>query len=481
MGQEIDSSHFTKRDFERFSACLRREMAVLENWFQEQRFATGPGNAGFELEAWLIDGEGRPAPINQAYLKHLNNPLVVPELAVFNVEFNTPEQPLQGDVLRRLHAALQALWSEGDRHARELDAALLMIGILPTVREQDLTLASMSDRVRYRALNQQAMRMRQGKPLQLAIHGTEVLRSEHPDVMVEAAATSFQLHLQVNAPEAAAFFNAALMLSAPMVAATANSPYLFGRALWEETRIPLFEQAVAIGGDWTSGDPHDRPYRRVTFGSGYLQHSLLELFQENLEHYPPLLPECADAAPESLRHVRLHNGTIWRWNRPLIGFNRDGTPHLRIEHRVVPAGPSIPDTIANAALFYGLIHALGRTPSLTGQLPFAQSRTNFYAAARNGLGAELTWLGGQRVTARQLLLEELLPLARRGLSMLAIDPVDSDAYLGIIQARIATGHTGAHWQRAFVARHGRDFGALTSAYLERQRSGAPVHEWGLSC
>jgi gamma-glutamyl:cysteine ligase YbdK (ATP-grasp superfamily) len=479
MGQEIDSNHFTKRDRLKFEACLQHETALLKTWFREQRFDALSGIAGYELEACLIDSSGKPAPINQILLEKLDNPLVVPELAAFNVEFNVPERRLHRDALSRMDKALRDLWNEADRCAQSLSAALVMIGTLPAVQVQDLTLANLSDRRRYRALNDQVLRMRGGRPLQLNIHGPETLAAEHHNVMLEAAATSFQLHLQVSASEAAAFFNAAVMLSAPMVAATANSPFLFGKRLWEETRIPLFEQAVALGGDLAGGNRSDRGYRRVTFGSGYLRDSLFDLFEENLRRYPPLLPECIDAAPERLHHLRLHNGTIWRWNRPLIGFSKDGTPHLRIEHRVVPAGPSITDAIANAALFYGLVHALGRVPELCQRLPFWQSCRNFYEAARYSLRAEVVWLEGKSLSVQKLLLDELLPLASKGLETLEIDRGDIEHYLGIIQARIASGCTGARWQRSYVARYGRDMNALTRAYLDRQRSGAPVHEWGL--
>ena len=279
MGQEINNSHFDQHDFQQFHERLSQETALLERWFDDYRLASDSGIAGFELEAWLVDREGLPASLNQAYLERLNDPLVVPELSVFNVEFNTPERRLQGDVLSRLHRALESLWVQSDRIAGELGAHLIMIGILPTVREQDLTLASMSSMQRYKALNEQVLRMREGKPLQLDIRGAEHLRTEHHDVMLEAATTAFQLHLQVSQQEAPAFFNAALMLSAPLLAATTNSPYLFGKDLWDETRIPLFEQSVAVGGDLQGDNP---VYRRVTFGSAYLQQSMLEVFLEKL-------------------------------------------------------------------------------------------------------------------------------------------------------------------------------------------------------
>ena len=476
MGQEISRSTFTRQDFRRFRARLRQEAAMLSDWFWAGRFAPTGSVAGFEIEAWLVDRQGQPAPLNRVFLERLADPLVVPELSVFNIELNTPPLPLRGDVLRRMHANLESLWQRCQRVAAELDTAVTVIGILPTLRVADLTLDHMSSQQRYRAINDQILLRRRGQPMELTIHGVETLALTHPDVMLEAATTSFQTHLQVAAHDAAAFFNAALALSAPMVAVTANSPLLFGKTLWEETRIPVFEQGVALAGGVHS---NDWSHRRVTFGNDYVQESLLELFAENLAHYPPLLPVDLSAEPlERLPHLRLHNGTIWRWNRPLLGFEPDGTPHLRIEHRTMPAGPSIPDTIANAALYYGLIHALARrTPPVAATLDFTQCRANFYAAARNGLRAEVVWLNSQRSSLRQLLLEELLPLARSGLRALEIDAADVTDYLNLIAARVESGRTGAEWQRCFLARHGPDLAMLTLAYVKQQQGGQPVHEW----
>ncbi len=476
MGQEISQCQFTRRDFRRFRLRLRQETAALADWFREGRFAPAGGIGGFEIEAWLVDRQGQPAPLNQRFLERLGDPLVVPELSVFNIELNTPPLSLRGGALRRMHANLEELWQRCQRVAADLGATVALIGILPTLRDPDLTLDHMSDQKRYRAINDQILQRRRGRPMQLAIQGVETLRLSHADVMLEAAATSFQTHLQVEAAGAAAFFNAALMLSAPMVGVAANSPLLFGKRLWEETRIPLFEQGVALAGGVRANDPR---HRRVTFGDDYIRVSLLELFAENLAHYPPLLPvELSEEPAERLPHLRLHNGTIWRWNRPLLGFEADGTPHLRIEHRVMPAGPSIPDTIANAALYYGLAHELARTVPPSGPpLDFALSRSNFYSAARDGLRAEVVWLGGRRLPLRQLLLEELLPLARRGLEALELDAADVTLYLDIIAARVISGRTGADWQTRFLAQHGPDLATLTLAYLDRQRSGRPVHEW----
>ncbi len=477
MGQEIAHSHFTDADFSRFNERLRIETALLRSWFRDATFSTRDRVAGLELEVWLIDAVGRPAPINAQLLKQLDDPLVVPELARFNVEINTQPVPLQSNALSCMLAGLEATYMRCRRAAAQLDTGLLTIGILPTLHEQDLTSGNMSDVKRYRALNEQVLRQREGRPLKLDIQGHEYLRTEHHTVMLEAATTSFQIHLKVAPAQAAQYYNLAQMLSAPMVAVSANSPYLFGRDLWSETRIPLFEQSVAVGG---FGAVAQGPVRRVSFGSGYVHDSLFECFQENLDHFPVLLPMCSDAAPECLNHLRLHNGTIWRWNRPLIGFDDDGTPHLRIEHRVVPGGPTLIDGIANAAFFFGLMQSLGTATTLSKPLlPFSLARDNFYAAARDGLDAQVGWAREQKSRLQPLVLNELLPLARRGLEQMTLDAADIDRFLGVIQGRVETGQTGAAWQRAYVARYGADWQGLTLAYREHQDSGAPVHTWQL--
>jgi hypothetical protein len=293
--------------------------------------------------------------------------------------------------------------------------------------------------------------------------------------LLEAAATSFQIHLQAPFEHAHCFYNAAIAISAPMVAAGANSPYLFGHDLWSETRVPLFEQSVETGG---FNEAAQGPLRRVSFGSGYATESIVECFTENMQHFPVLLPMLFDSEPDCLDHLRLHNGTIWRWNRPLIGFDADGTPHVRIEHRVLPGCPSIKDAIAEAALFYGLVESLCfEETRLTTRLPFAQAKDNFYQAARFGLDAQVIWLDGQKVGIRGLLLSELLPLARRGLLCIGIEPADCSRYLGIIEQRIEQGSNGARWQREFCKRASTDMRSLTAAYAERQQDGAPVHTW----
>jgi hypothetical protein len=366
---------------------------------------------------------------------------------------------------------LNRTWAHCQQVAADQDSDLAMIGILPSARDTDLVRANMSDMTRYAALNEQVMRLRGGRPLILDIRGHAHLRLAQWDVMLEAAATSFQIHIQTPPQHALAFYNASIALSAPMVAACANSPYLFGKDLWDETRIPLFEQAVA------AYDPDSQAAHRVSFGSGYARESLFECFAENLSDYPILLPMTSDGPTEDLQHLLLHNGTIWRWNRPLIGFH-NGRPSLRVEHRVVAAGPTVHDSIANAALLFGLAHHLVNDyPNLTSELPFEQARDNFYLCARQGLEARINWPGHPQVNVRGLLLDKLIPGAIEALKRLGLDPVEVDGYLETIRARVRSGRTGSHWQRAFVTRHDVDMEMLCHAYHERSASGTPVHQW----
>lgn len=477
MGQEIGAVQFKPADFQRFQELLARETILLEDQSATHILSTRNHIAGLEAEAWLVDSNYRPVPDNERFLAALGDPQVVPELARFNFELNVAPCALCGDGLKHLHEALAQAWVRCCQQAESLNEHALMVGILPTVEEADFSLENMSPLNRYHALNEQVLRARFGKPLVLNVTGHEHLRVEHRDVMLESAATSFQLHWQVAGTEVRRYFNAAVALSCATVAVAANSPFLFGRDLWEESRIPLFEQAVEVGG---FAGAAQGPVRRVTFGSGYARHSLTELYRENLEHYPVLLPICADAGPEHLVHLRLHNGTIWRWNRPLVGFDEDGTPHLRIEHRVMAAGPTVIDNMSNAALFYGVAQWLvTQVSGLEIRMPFATAKHNFYSAAQHGLSARVTWLDGEVLSVRMLILDHLLPAAEQGLAQLGVDEALARKYLDVIAARVASGRTGSRWQQEFIACYGRDFQALMREYAVRQASEAAVHTWDL--
>ncbi len=479
MGQEINRTCFSDADCERFAARLAQETAALRSFSRTGSFTDTRHVAGFELEAWLLDHAGRPSPVNEAYLRALNDPMVVPELSRFNVELNAPPLEIGAGVLAAMEESLLTTWDRCQQVAHGMDTVLAMIGILPTIREEDLCLANMSAMNRFDVLNAQVLQQRDGAPIRIDIEGADQLHLLRPDVMLEAATTSFQLHLQVPFARAGRYYNASLISCAPLLAAAVNSPLLFGQRLWQETRVPLFEQSVELGGYNGLAEP---TVRRVSFGRDYVAHSPLELFEENLEHYPVLLPMPQTESPARFPHLRLHNGAIWRWVRPLIGFDAAGQAHIRMEQRVLPSGPTVLDMVANAALYFGLVHALARQPQAAeSELSFDDARANFYAAARHGLQAGMIGLDGRRQPVRDWLLETGLPLARRGLGDFGLPEAEIEHYLGVVEARVRSGQTGAAWQLQRLEQVDGKLHRMMDDYLDNQRSGAPVHQWNLSC
>lgn len=477
MGQEINSTLFSNDQFERFYQKLSAETQLLKELITNKQLSRLSPTAGFEIEAWLIDDKMQAAPNNVSFLNNLNDPLAFPELAKFNIELNGIPQKLAGNVFSTLHKNLNLTWEKASRHAKQLDNHILIIGTLPTLTPSNMNLSNMSDMNRYRALNKQILQAR-GKPINLDIVGVEHLKFDHYDVMLESATTSLQLHTQIPFDDAHHFYNASIIASAAIVASCANAPYLFGKNLWHESRIPLFEQAIETGG--YGGAVHG-PLKRVSFGSDYARSSIMECFQENLEHFPVLLPELFTGSIEKLEHLRLHNGTIWRWNRPLIGFDADNTPHIRIEHRTPSAGPTIIDSIANAAFYYGLSKNLcDEIANSKLPLAFTQAKDNFYQAARFGLDSNIVWFDGKKQNLQKLILTDLLPRARKGLQSLAIASADIDTYLGIIEQRITNKQTGSQWQRLYMQQPNADLQNMTEAYLAHQYSEEPVSLWDIN-
>lgn len=475
MGQEIHTQFYQAADFQYFQQRLAIETRLLECLINQRQCSERHPVAGFEIEAWLLDQQMRPAPCNEAYLASFNNPLASAELAKFNIELNTSPLSLTGDVLSRLADGLFNTWQQADQHAQTMQLQLLMIGCLPTLQQDDFHLGNMSNMNRYRALNEQVLKIRNQQPIHLDIQGHDHLKIDHHDVMIEAAATSFQLHLQCPLSLALFYYNASILSSAPMVGLCANAPLVFGKDLWHESRIPLFEQAVRAGG---FGAASQGPLWRVSFGSDYARHSIFECFAENLAHFPVLLPEHFDTEPDAFQYLRFHNGTIWRWNRPLVGFDDDGTPHIRVEHRTPSAGPTVIDSIANAAFFYGLCQNLcEELQTKTSPLSFSQTKDNFYQAARYGLDAHIIWFDGQKHRLSSLLKHELLPRAALGLKSLRIDEADIKLYLDIIRQRVSIAQNGSVWQRSFIQKYPHEFAALTRCYLDNQRCNQPVGEW----
>ena len=477
MGEEIKYSQFNKSDYQQFVSRLEEETVLVKGWFENQQFSKSPLMAGYELEAWLIDNAGKPAAINEEFLNRANNSLLSPELAKFNIELNVEPEKLSNNVLSNFETKLDTLWQQCTTTAESLDSHFLGIGILPTLRDDDLTLKNISLLDRYKALNEQVLRHRNGLEIELNINGTEHLHVKHKDVMLEAAATSLQIHIQVPQDAAARYYNASVLLSAPMVAVSANSPCLFGRQLWQETRIPVFEQAVPAGG---YGGASSGPVQRVSFGTDYVRDSLYECFQENLDHFPILLPVHYQNDVSEIKHLLLQNGTIWRWNRPLIGFDEDNTPHLRIEHRVCATAATNIDNVANIAFYYGLVQHYANTEKPSEyDITFADAKNDFYRAAQLGLKHKTRWTNQKKDSLQNIILDKLLNEAENGLSQLGINQQDVKRYLSVIEKRVSGNKTGSQWQLNFLNAHQNDRTQLTLNYLKNQKTGRPVHEWDI--
>lgn len=479
MGESIQNSTFNSHDRELFSKKLREETRLLMKMFEERVFEyTDAPLLGLEVEAWLLNQDATPEPANRQFLDACNDPNLVEELAQFNFEMNTDPVVFQQGCFHQLESQLKTTWDIAQKNAEKLNLTPCLVGIHPLVSDETLKPECMSDGVRYKALNEQILSMRKNGEINIQIKSdNDQFNKNLNHIMMEAAATSIQVHLQTNQESFKRVFNASLISSAPTVAAAANSPWLYGHELWDETRIPLFEQAIRIA---SFRNKKGENVGRVTFGTGYVRKSALELFLENLDGYPPLLPILFDDPAKHLHHLTFHNGTLWRWNRPIIGGCASGSPHLRVEQRVMASGPSLVDIIANTAFSVGLTTWLaGQEKAPEESMTFTDCEANFYAAARHGLRANIRWFG-KKVVLRDLILNELIPKAKQGLAQFCNDSSEIEYYLQeILFERVRSGQNGSQWQRDFVGSHGKDFKNLSLAYSERQLSGKPVHQWTL--
>ncbi|MFF3906121.1 glutamate--cysteine ligase [Streptomyces sp. NPDC001848] len=494
MGEKVVAGPFDLSDRQHYRDKLRQCLAGLARLLEEKRFDRPKNLMGLEIELNLVGHDGTPRMMNAQVLERIASRDFQTELARFNLEVNIAPHRLGGRVFDRLAEELRISLAYADRKANELDASILMIGILPTLDRDDLVSSNLSAVDRYTLLNDQIVAAR-GEDFRLDIEGVERLECSARSITPEAACTSVQLHLQVTPNRFADLWNAAQAIAAAQVALGANSPFLFGRELWRESRPPLFQQST----DTRPPELQAQGVRpRTWFGERWIT-SAQDLFEENLRYFPALLPICDEEEPlrvlddggvPKLSELVLHNGTIYRWNRPVYGI-ADGVPHLRVENRVLPAGPTVTDVIANAAFYYGVVRALAEEsrPVWT-RLPFEAAAANFDAACRYGIEARLRWpkrgrYGGiTEVAAVDLVREELLPLAEAGLDAWGVEPADRDFYLGVIEERCRRRVNGASWQAAMFHRaleRGLDrdaaLAATTVRYRELMHAGEPVHTW----
>lgn len=488
MGREIDEVRFTREDRQRYREKVKLDLEVLRRMLDDGDFETRRKLIGIEVEFHVVGDDGEPAMINDQLLARLENPDFQTELAQFNIEFNVAPHKLVGTVFREIEEELATSQRYAQAQASELGADVVTIGILPTLSGLHTTIQNLSANPRYHLLNEQVLEAR-GEDLQVAIEGPERLELTTSSIVMEAAATSVQLHLQVSPDGFARTWNGAQAIAAAQIAVGANSPFLFGKELWRETRIALFTQTIDTRTEELAAQGV-RP--RVWFGERWIE-QVTDLFDENVRYFNALLPLLDEEDPVAvldgggvphLPELTLHNGTVWRWNRPIYDVAR-GKPHLRVENRVLPAGPTVADTIANAAFYYGLVRGLADLDEpIERTLSFAAAQENFFTAARDGVDAELYWPTTGTVPATELVQRTLLPLAASGLDAWQVDPADRDRYLGIIEGRCRTRRTGASWQldayRA-LRRQGADrrdaLREMTRAYVTGMHSGEPVHTW----
>ena len=489
-----ESNVWAGEDPEKRREFMRRvldDVRALERMLEENFFEQGRTRIGAEQEMFLVDASLRPAPRAMDVLQEVDDPHFTTELARFNLEANLDPIELGPHSLRQLETDLDHLLTKVREAAARLDTEVLLTGILPTLEKADLTAENMTPIPRYAALAQ-AVRALRGGDFSFHIKGRDELTLQHDSVMVEACNTSFQVHFQTAPERFAQLYNIAQAITAPVLAAATNSPLLFGRRLWNETRIAVFRQSV----DTRRPVAHRRQAPpRVNFGERWLDDSVLEIFQEDIVRFRLLVSADLDedpfalldrAEPPSLKALRLHNGTVYRWNRPCYGIS-EGQAHLRIENRVLPAGPTILDEVANTALWLGAIRALDlEVGDIRPEMRFGAAKENFLAAARLGLAARFHWLDGRTSSASKILLEEIIPRARHGLRDLGIDPDDADHYLDVVEERVRLCQTGSHWMlSSLAAANGKvtapeRLAGLTATILENQKEGQPIHTWPLA-
>jgi hypothetical protein len=489
VGQEVAARVFSREDRQRYRTKVRACLDVFARMLRESRFDPEQRSFGLEIELNLTDDAGDPALVNAPVLEAIADAAFQTELAQFNVEINIPPRLLERSVFTELENEIRRSLNQAEDRSRGVGAHMMLIGILPTIDDRHLNASSFSESPRYQLLNEQIFAAR-GEDLEISIGGVERLQTFADTIAPEAACTSVQLHQQVEPEAFASHWNAAQAIAGVQVAVAANSPFFFGKELWRETRIALFEQATDTRPEELKAQGV-RP--RVWFGERWIT-SIFDLFEENVRYFPALLPVCEDEDPvetlergdvPALAELRLHNGTVYRWNRPIYDVVR-GRPHVRVENRLLPAGPSVVDILANAAFYYGLIRSLTEDERpVWSRMSFSAAEDNLHAGARDGIDARVYWPGVGEVPVSELVLRRLLPMAHEGLEQANVAAADRERLLGIIERRCVEHTNGAAWQAATFHRLYGERGLeradalreLTVRYRELMHSNEPVHTW----
>ena len=489
MGEEVERVEFTRADRTRFRDQVHRNLDAFARMLRESRFDVDRPLTGLEIELNLVDEQHDPAMKNAEVLHAISDDAFQTELGQFNVEINLPPTQISGDGLERMETDIRNSLNAAEEKAAKTGSHMVIVGILPTLFTEHMSMEALSGNPRYALLNDQIFAAR-GEDIQIAIDGVERLAVTADTIAPEAACTSTQLHIQVSPESFSQYWNAAQAIAGIQLAIGANSPFLFGKELMRETRIPLFEQTT----DTRTHELKAQGVRpRVWFGERWVT-SIFDLFEENARYYPALLPVVSDEDAiavldrgdiPQLSELRLHNGTIYRWNRPVYDVVRE-RPHLRVENRVLPAGPTVLDTCANAAFYFGLVRALAEDERpIWSQMSFSAAEENFHRGACDGINAQLFWPGLGYLAVSELVLRRLLPLAYEGLDRWGVEPGERDRLLRIIEQRCLTQRNGATWQADVLGDlerrdnidRGEAMRGVLREYMTHMHSNVPVHEW----
>ncbi len=491
MGVETVKLAETKEQVQEFIKYLLKDIRAMEKMLSEDYFETDTIRIGAEQELCLVDKFAKPAPISIELLEALNDKDFTTELARFNLETNLDPLEFKGKCLSMLEANILNQLDKAREAIKQFDGDIVLTGVLPTIRKNDLEIENLTPLPRYRALCDAINKLR-GDEYDLRIQGMDELLMRFDTPLLEACNTGFQVHLQVTPDEFVNKYNLAQAITGPVLSSAVNSPLLFGKRLWAETRIALFHQSVdtrKVGDHLRDNSP------RVTFGNEWLKESILEIYKEDIARYRVMLSsnitEDVDEIFEAggipkLMALQVHNGTVYRWNRPCYGIS-NGKPHLRIENRIFPSGPTVTDEIANAAFWLGLLNGMDNEyPEISKVLDFDDARMNFIAASKLGLDTKFKWVGDKRYSAVDLINKELLPLAREGLKNADVYEGDISSYLDVIKERTEAAQTGSYWMVKSYNSLSKDVSreqaltAITNAMIKNQRKGEPVHKWGLA-
>lgn len=491
MGEERVKLAKSNEEVQKFMKYVLRDARALEKMLEDDWFETDVIRIGAEQELCLIDEHSKAMPNAMEVMDVLGEGNYTTELAKFNLEINLDPLEFKDNCLSQMESNLQSEVEFVRKKVQGLGGDILLTGILPTIRKSDVAIENLTPLPRYKALCDAIDNMR-GKEYEIRIQGMDELLMKFDTPLLEGCNTGFQVHLQIKPDEFVSKYNIAQAIAGPVLASAVNSPILLGKRLWAETRIALFHQSVDTRG---VGDHLRDTSPRVTFGTDWLKGSILDIYKEDISRYRVLLSSTVeenveqmlkDGIPPKLMALNVHNGTVYRWNRPCYGIG-GGKPHLRIENRVLPAGPTVVDEIANTAFWLGLMNGMEDAYSdITKILDFDDARMNFFAASKMGLDTKFIWTNDRKVTARDLIKEELLPIARAGLEKVNILESDIDTYLSVIEDRVESAQTGAYWvvksYGKLIKENNREqtLSTITGAMAKNQQKGEPVHKWGLA-